>query len=190
MKATPRVYFACFLSILLLTACNGSDGSGNASGISSSGTGQLQVHLTDAPIDLSNVASVDVTIEGVIVYGAMLPNGSQPPPIQLMSYPATFDLLTLTGGATELLADGEVPAGMYSRIRLEISSATMDMMDGSTEILKIDSDKVDIPIPFEVGVGETMEVTLDFQADASVQVNQTGSEKYILRPVVTPVYSN
>jgi hypothetical protein len=32
-----------------------------------------------------------------------------------------------------------------------------------------------------------MELTLDFQADASVHVTETGSDKYILRPVVTPV---
>ena len=189
MRATPRVYFACFLSILLLTACSGSNGSGTA-GVSSSGSGQLQVNLTDAPLDMSTVSSVNVAIDGVIVYGAMLNDGSTPPPIQLMTHPATFDLLTLTGGATDLLASGEVPAGMYNRIRLEIASATMDMTDGTTETLKIDSDKVDIPIPFEVAVDETMTITLDFQADASIQVNQTGNSKYILRPVVTPVYGN
>ncbi len=188
MKATPGVYFACFFSILLLTACSGTNGSGSAS--FSSGTGHVDVNLTDAPIDMSTVASVNVAIDGVIVYGAMLNDGSTPPPIQLMTHPATYDLLTLSGGATALLASGEVPAGMYNRIRLEISSATMDMTDGTTETLKIDSNKVDIPIPFDVGVDETMEITLDFAADQSVQVNQTGNGKYILRPVVTPVYSH
>jgi hypothetical protein len=36
-------------------------------------------------------------------------------------------------------------------------------------------------------LGETSDLTLDFDAGASVQVNQTGSGQYILRPVVTPV---
>lgn len=187
MHPTPRVYFACFLSVLLLAACNGSSGSGSA-GISSSGTGYVRVNLTDAPLDMSTVASVNVTIEGVIVYGAMLANGSEPPPMQLMSHPATFDLMTLTGGAQELLADGNLPAGLYDRIRLEIAAADLVFTSGDIETLKIESQKVDIPIPFEVGVSETLDLTLDFQADASVQVNHASSDKYILRPVVTPVW--
>ena len=35
---------------------------------------------------------------------------------------------------------------------------------------------------------ETLELTLDFDAEASVQVNATpGQHPYILRPVITPV---
>ena len=59
--------------------------------------------------------------------------------------------------------------------------------DGTEEILKIDSDKVDIPIPFRVEADEVHTQTLDFDAAASVQVNQASSDKYILRPVVTPL---
>ena len=51
----------------------------------------------------------------------------------------------------------------------------------------IESGKVDVPIAFEVMVGEVNQITLDFDAAASVQVNQTGSGQFILRPVVTPV---
>jgi hypothetical protein len=45
---------------------------------------------------------------------------------------------------------------------------------------------VDVPIQFEVGSGETEQMTLDFDAAASVQVNETASGEFILRPVVTP----
>jgi hypothetical protein len=173
-------------TLILLCACNGS-GSGSVS----AGTGTLRIHLTDAPIDLSTVQSVNVTLTGVTVYPE---EGSSPmgmvtetAPISLLTFPATFDLLTLTDGAKTLLASGEVPAGTYARIRLAISDAVLVNKDGTTISLKIDSNKVDVPNHFQVSVGETSDLTLDFDAGASVQVNQTGSGQYILRPVVTPV---
>jgi uncharacterized protein DUF4382 len=195
----PRLHFfvpfLALLSILLLiSACNQSSGSNHHP----SGTGTLNVRLTDAPIDLSNVQSVNVTLTGVIVYpededvefevpevGKNMEQETQTSPITLLSHPATFDLLTLTGGVSTLLASGEVPAGEYSRIRLEISDAEILYKDGTMAPLKIDSNKVDIPIQFKLAVNEDQSITLDFDAAASVQVNETGTGSLILRPVVT-----
>ena len=177
------------VALALLCACGGT-----GSATVQSGHGTLSVHLTDAPIDLANVQSVIVTLAGVIVYpqesmdtSLTDPAGTDLRPIVLLTHPATFDLLTLTGGATELLASGEVPVGDYERIRLEISDATLIYTDGTSEPLKIDSNKVDVPIPFHILEGAETGVTLDFDAAASVQVNETGNGKLILRPVVTPV---
>ena len=173
-------------ALILLCACNGS-GSGSAG----AGTGTVQIHMTDAPIDLSTVQSVNVTIAGVTVYpeetGNPMGMATETAPISLATFPATFDLLTLTNGATTLLASGEVPAGTYGRIRLAITDAVLVNKDGTTADLKIDSNKVDVPIRFQVSVGGTSNLTLDFNAGASVQVNQNGTGQYILRPVVTPV---
>jgi hypothetical protein len=154
--------------------------------------GDIEVRLTDAPIDISTVQSVNVTLTGVIVYpgdtGDPFDDMNQPPPIHLMSVPATFDLLTLTGGATALLASGEVPVGVYHRIRLEVSEATLVYNDGTTAPLKLDPGKVDVPIVFHVEEVGINPLTLDFDAAASVQVNETASDQLILRPVVTPIY--
>jgi hypothetical protein len=175
-------------TLVLLCACNGS-GSGSA-GVNA-GMGTVRIHLTDAPIDLSTVQSVNVTHTGVTVVPGenTSPTGmaTETAPISLMTFPATFDLLTLTNGATALLASGEVPAGSYDRIRLAISDATLINKDGTMVPLKIDSNKVDVPNRFQVSAGGTSDMTLDFNAGASVQVNQTGAGQYILRPVVTPV---
>jgi len=184
-----------FLSILLIASgCNHS----STSSPKTSGTAMLNVRLTDAPIDLSNVQSVNVTLTGVIVYpedeegeidvpdpGDDMEHESGAGPISLLSHPATFDLLTLTGGISALLASGEVPAGEYSRIRLEVSSAELVYMDATTAPLKLESNKVDIPIQFDLSVNEDASITLDFDAAASVQVNETATGTLILRPVVT-----
>ena len=161
-----------------------------SSGSGSAGTGIIQVNLTDAPIDLTTVEKVEVTITDVIVYPGddddmPSPGGG---PIVLATHPQTFDLLTLTDGATTLLASGEVPAGDYNRIRLEVSEATLTYKDSTEAVpLKIESGKVDVPIRFHVGKDETSTLTLDFDAGASVQVNQTATDTLILRPVVTPL---
>ncbi len=169
----------------LLTACSDSSGS-------STGMGTVNVRMTDAPLDLTDVQSVMVTIDGVILYGSEDSGGDMPQvnPLgstPILTHPDTFDLLTLTGGATTLLASGEAPAGHYQRIRLEVSKAELTFKDGRIEPLKLESGKVDVPIAFNLGVDETQTLTLDFDAAASVQVNETASDKYILRPVVTPV---
>ena len=110
------------LALLPVVASLGCSGSGSMSAQVSGGTGSLRVHLTDAPIGFSDVQSVNVTVINVIVYPAdetsSMPNPAPNGPMILMTHPDTFDLLTLTGGATALLASGEVPAGRYSRIRL------------------------------------------------------------------------
>jgi hypothetical protein len=179
------------LALLALMACLGCS-SGSLDAHVKNGTGTVQVHLTDAPIDLTTVQSVIVTITDVTVYprddsSSSMPDPMPDSPVELMTHPSTFDLLTLTGGATTLLASGEVPAGRYSRIRLGVSDAQLTYKDGTSVALKIESEKVDVPIAFEVGVNEMQQLTLDFDAAASVQVNQTASGTSILRPVVTPV---
>lgn len=185
-RLPARCLFAALSVAAPLIGCGGD---GSVSARVQGGTGTINVHLTDAPIDLSNVESVVVTITGVIVYPAesAMPDPAPDSAISLMTHPETFDLLTLTGGATALLASGEVPSGTYSRIRLEVSEAALTDTDGTTRALKIEPQKVDVPIRFVVGIDDQAQVTLDFDAAASVQVNETASDELILRPVVTPV---
>jgi hypothetical protein len=176
---THATLLVCSLAVLV--AC---DASGAAS--VKGRMGHLDIQLTDAPIDLSNVSSVVVTITGVFVYpGVEGMDDEAAPPLVLTSHPESFDLLTLTGGATALLASGEVPVGFYERIRLNVSSATLTYADGSSVDLKIESNKVDVPIGFQVSASGDASIVLDFDAAASVQVNETASAELILRPVVT-----
>ena len=56
------------------------------------------------------------------------------------------------------------------------------------EPIFVPSGKVDVIVRFDVSPAEEREIVIDFDAGASVQVNETpGSHPYILRPVLTPV---
>jgi uncharacterized protein DUF4382 len=185
---TRRLLLPAMLLLPLLAAC--SDGKGSADvgmGVNPAGSGHVAVRMTDAPLDMATVQSVWVTVDSVTVYPRATMDGSEPAPVALATHPGSFDLLTLTGGATDLLADGSLPAGFYDRIRMGVPEAHLVFKDGTEAPLKIESQKVDVPIGFELTVNEQLELVLDFNAAASVQVNDTATDKYILRPVVTAV---
>ena len=174
------------LAILVLLCLPACDSGEVDMGVNAAGVGHVDVQMTDAPLDLATAQSVWVVIDSVTA----IPEGSsaeEMPPIPLATTAGEFDLLTLTGGPTTLLASGDLPVGRYSRLRLHVPSGRIVFLDGTEEPLKIDSQKVDVPIPFDLSRDESLQLLLDFDAQASVQVNETATDKYILRPVVTSV---
>ncbi len=176
-----------------LIACSASDPTG-------SGSGSVRVLLTDAPLDLSTVSAVNVTITEFVLYAAddddPLAEGEGIVMVMPGEGAESLNLLDYQNGATTLVASAEVPEGHYSKIRMLVSAAELvHDHDGDpdtpdiAEPIKVPSGKVQIPVPFDLSAGEGMEITLDFDAERSVQVNSTSSDNhaYILRPVVTPV---
>ena len=173
-----------------LIACNtGSTSPGGQSGVS--------VYLTDAPIDLAGVHAVNVTLSGVVLYPAEAGSGDMggidlgTGPISLPG-DLTLNLLDFQNGQVTFLGSQAVPSGSYSRLRLQVVSAELvrdDDGDPATpdivEPITVPSSKVDVPVPFELTAGENLEITIDFDAQASVQVNATnGKNSYLLRPVI------
>lgn len=163
-------------------------------------TGQVQVLLTDAPIDLSQVTAVNVTIDSVELFPV---DGSDEDGMEMVrpgvstGEGLTLNLLDFQNGETTVLATIDAPAGDYQRLRMYVSAADLvqpDPDDPTLEIVEpiyVPSGKVDIPVRFTVAGGDTTEVTIDFDAALSVQVNETpGVYKYILRPVIVPVGVN
>ena len=165
---------------------------------SMSGTATISVFLTDAPLDLTMVSAVNVTVTEVSLRTAEDENGDTERLTLVPDEPWIINLLDYQGGNTVLLAIGNVPAGEYGHIRLEVSAAEL-VMDDDGDPVTIDvvepifnpSGKVDIPGPFLLSDGMDMAVTLDFDAALSVQVNATGGQHaYILRPVINVVDIN
>jgi len=159
------------------------------------GTARVNVLLTDAPLDLSSVSAVMVTLNEVILYSTDDDTGGTE-----MAVPSsdgsgmTLNLLDFQNGQTITIATLDVPEGSYRRLRMTLVSADLvsdDDGDPDTpdlvESIFIPSSKVDIPVSFTATGGEEMDVVLDFDAALSVQVNATqGQHPYILRPVITP----
>lgn len=157
-------------------------------------TGSFRILLTDKPLDLSTVTAVNVTLSEFQLYPT---DGGGPVALQLTEggEETTLNLLDFQNGAVTMVAFGDVPAVSYQRIRLDVLEASLvhdHDADASTPDVEdpifLSSGKVDIPVAFNLIGGEEMEVTLDFDAQRSVQVNETnGQNQYIMRPVVVPV---
>ncbi len=187
MNARVIASLVALIALGASTACS--------TGSNSPGMGTVSVYLTDAPIDLTEVHAVNVTVSGIVLYasdsgddnGVALDNG----PIALGG-DLTINLLDFQSGATTFLGSAAVVPGSYKRIRLEIVSAELLMDDDHdpatpdvTIPITVPSHKVDVPVPFQLIQNENLMITLDFNAQASVQVNASnGQAGYLLRPVI------
>ncbi|GAB4324154.1 MAG: hypothetical protein Kow0074_16900 [Candidatus Zixiibacteriota bacterium] len=106
-----------------------------------------------------------------------------------LSEPVRMNLLALDS-ISRVLAVASAPAGVYGKIRLYVSDPLF-VLDDATEIpaeqIKLVANgKVDLNPQGDVIVTTDAftVVVLDLDVENSVQVNQTGSETYILRPQV------
>ena len=200
-----------------LSACHGdapaapSGGNGSSNGGSSSGgsgggsaaTGTLTIRLTDSPF--SEAQALLVTFTDVSVHRA------DPGEWRTVSNaPRTCDLKKLNG-PVDVLGVASLPAGKYTQIRLNVSTAaiyfdapstgpacapSITPPGGAFEPVTIPSGEIKLNNEFTLaGAGTT--ITLDFDGDQSVR--QTGggngrgnsggtsSGKYMMSPVIRVV---
>ncbi len=88
------------------------------------GTGTINVKLVDGPI--SGYQQINLNIQKVEIAGE---SGW----ITLGEPNKTFDLLTLTGGVTATLVNGQtIPAGHYTQMRLVLGSGNTIMLADGT----------------------------------------------------------
>jgi len=190
IKLNTALACLALVTVAVLVACDtGSSSSGGRSGVS--------VYLTDMPLDLTGVHAVNVTLSEVVLYPAEAGSADEGG-IELASGPIslpgdlTLNLLDFRNGQEAFVGSQAVPAGSYTRIRLQVVSAELvrdDDNDPATPDLvtpiTVPSGKVDVPVPFTLTAGENLAITMDFDAQASVQVNSTnGTNSYLLRPVI------
>ena len=101
--------------------------------------------------------------------------------------PGVYDLLTLTGGVTQLLADAEVPAGFLGQIRLVLGTDNKVVLnDGSEQPLATPSAQqsgLKLQVNQELEAGMEYEYLLDFDVDNSI-VSAGNSGGFILKPVI------
>lgn len=169
-----------FVSSLLFLSCE-SDGDSTRNPES----GTLIVKLTDAPFPYDMVAEANVTVFKVDARLAEDPfegeSSEDPmsegeeagsPFITLMEEEIPVNLLDLTNGIVEELAEVEVPAGTYDLVRVYVRGVNVVLTDGTTYDLKVPSGeqtgiKVFIKPNLVVAGGLTSEVLLDFDVSRS-----------------------
>ena len=159
----------------LMVGCSDSSTNNNTSG-----RGQMEIFLIDAPGDYEqvNVEVVEVRIHRA---GEDSLSGWY----TISQDTTAVNLLELTDGNYAVLADSTLPAGEYSQVRLILSDANTVMVDGELHDLEIPSSSqsgLKLNHPFEISDGLTYSVTLDFDADRSI--HQTGNGQYKMRPVI------
>src|SRR5262245_3168820 len=97
---------------------------------SPAGRAGVSVYLTDAPIDLTGVSAVNVTVSNVTLYPSDAGSGDEGG-VELETGPIampgdlTLNLLDLRNGQAALVGSQTVPAGSYNRIRLQVVSAEL-----------------------------------------------------------------
>lgn len=162
------------ISALLMTGCSLDSTPGS--------TGNLKVLLHDAP---ANYEAVNIFVERVEVNNAESDSGWT-----VISEPnQSYDILKLTNGNFELLADVELEAGFYPQIRLIVSrDSNSVVVNGETRSLFIPSGAetgVKINVDAEIREGVDYTIMLDFDAERSVV--KTGNAPfpgYLLKPVI------
>ncbi len=163
-----NLIFSFFLaSALLFIGC--SDDSNT-----NSETGRLSVRLTDAPFPYALVAEANVTIFKI---EARLQSDDDEENddssfVVLMEDEIDTNLLELTNGVTEQLANIEVPVGTYDLFRVYVRGVNVVLTDGRAFDLKVPSGeqsgiKVFIKPGLTVAGGLSSDLLLDFDVSRS-----------------------
>lgn len=161
--------------LLALAACSESDYHPTAG----PGTGQLTVRLTDAPAD--DVSEINVWVTGLTI------KKTDAPVARIANEIGLVDLLTLQGTTMELVELG-VPAGDYEYVQVELDQERSNvrvLATGELAPLQIASEEVKVLDGFTVPDGGSLEITLDFDAAASLR--QQGNGDWLLVPVIVRV---
>lgn len=166
--------------------------SGGGGGGNNSTFGTLQILMKDSPF--SEAEAVLVTFNEVSAHhtGAAW----QSLPFAEAAQSRTCDLKRLEE-VTDLLGVGQLEAGHYTQLRLEVSrtriywdnpstgpacATTIISPLGTFSEVTVPSGKIHLNRQFTIDPGATTTITLDFDGDKSIK--QTGNGKYMMQPVI------
>jgi hypothetical protein len=180
MKTAVVMAFAC--GALLNAGCES-----NSDGTTGPDTGQgtFVVLLTDAPGMYDEVNIVVDSIRVHVSSGDTLAGW-----YTISRSPATYNLLEYMNGKDTLVAEGAVPAGVYSQMRLCIGTGSNIRKDGLSHPLEVPSGSqsgLKLNIHATISPGVRYVLVLDF--DASRSIVETGNGRFMLKPVIRTVAS-
>jgi hypothetical protein len=173
-----------------LMSCGGGGGGSSSSGTSTpSGSGSVAVVLADGPSD--EYDKIYIWVTGV----SLIPAEGNEAPVTIFEtdqsedgHPGVrVDLLEFRDEDFVMTVKDGVPAGKYSKIRLEISAIETIGGPCDDNWIKLPSGKIDLKPrePFYLHDGGNISIRLDIDADKSINLHEAGnSGKCIFRPVV------
>lgn len=177
-----HLFFFLFALTAGFVSCSSDDDSAG----SDDGKARVAIKLTDAPGDYEQVlvevedVMIKTTAEGSDEEGWVSLEGVNT---------GVIDLLSLTGGVTELLIDTELEAGYLHQIRLVLGDNNTIVVNNDGEdheyALKTPSAEqsgLKVMVGQELEAGEDYTFILDFDVDKSVVA--TGAGTYSLKPVI------
>jgi hypothetical protein len=172
-------------------------------GLNSKGKATVVFKITDAPFPASQVEEAYVTVDWIKLLKAGMEEDfneeeteSEEASFVLVELeePATFNLLELRNGLTEVMAEIELPAGSYTEIRLHVTDAGIILKDGKNFPLKIPSGdasglKLKMTPKLTLEDGDYAEVLCDFDVSRSfvMKGNINNIQGFIFKPVVRVV---
>lgn len=168
-----------FVAVTMFFSCSDDDSTSDQNA-------KVKISLTDAPGDYEKVF-VDVIDVKIKANAAADDEGW----VSLAGVQAgRYDLLSLTGGITQLLANAEVAPGMLGQIRLLLGPDNAIVLNGTTEDEEItlstpsaQQSGLKLLVNQELEAGIEYEYLLDFDVDKSI-VKAGESGQYILKPVI------
>lgn len=169
MKTT--LFLAITIAALSLwTACDKNNVDGQST---------FKVRMTDTPAVYDQV---NVDIQSVEVHS------DQDGWVPLQVNSGIYNLLDFTNGKDTLIASANLPSGTVSQIRLGLGNQNTVVKDGQSHNLSTPSAQqsgLKLQVHKELEPGITYVVLLDF--DASKSIVETGSGKFILKPVINVI---
>ncbi len=169
MRTTITIAVVSILLALFFAGCDKTP-------ISLQNQGELKILMTDGPagFDAVNIVVKEVQVNSD-AHGWMTINDSL----------RTFNLLSLTNGASVLLGDAILDAGHYTQIRLILDEGSNVVVAGVTYPLRIPSGLqtgIKLVHEFTLQADYTYELILDFDANRSIM--RLGNGTYQMKPVI------
>lgn len=149
---------------------------------STSGSGRLEVRLTDDPSGYDGVYIDVQKVEVNVSSDSGATTGWQTLPLLR---PGIYNLLDFKNGVDTVLASTDLPAGTLSQLRLVLGDSNSVVVDGHTYPLKTPSAQesgLKLNIHASLTGGIVYRLWIDFDAGRSIVT--TGKGTYILKPVI------
>ncbi|MBS1604545.1 MAG: DUF4382 domain-containing protein [Bacteroidetes bacterium] len=174
MKRISLFLVSLTAGLFLFISCNKSS--------NSSGTGHLEVRLTDDPSPYDAVYIDVQKVEVNVSSDTGTSSGWQTLPLLR---PGVYNLLDFRNGIDTVLASTDLPAGKISQMRLVLGSNNSVVINGKSYAMKTPSAQqsgLKFNIHATLTSGIVYRLWIDFDANRSIVT--TGSGNYILKPVI------